>query len=545
MKVNNYISMLFLAGAAMIASCSQNEELGGDNPDALQGFQISVSDKGFADMDKGETRAVESGYATRFSNGDAIGVFAVKGDVVVEAIRNRQFTMEDGIWVLSDGGDDIEYKGSEFERMKFYAYYPYNKNVIFDPTAVTNPFEEYIKKWTIGADQGEGNYTKYDLMTSTGTVKGDRLKGQIAFDMKHEMALAVVKMPKLTYSFTNGGIDDYSMSIAAGSFTLNNAAATPYYQATTDTYRFLVNPNKEFLVKGTYTGVNEMEYEAKGTLESGTAKMYTIEDKSKINHTLQVGDYFCADGKIVSVDTDESNLPDNVIGIVCYVGNPQPSVTHPELYSAEIDALRRDFPACTHGIVLSTKNSLIKDDEQNDIVLQIFHSSKSGYYSDWFNSDEDWKDKFVGCNTEKDANKNDASKVFPALMGYNNTKILTMCYEGMGSTSTCDYVYDYIMAYRKAEAVPFGVTPWYLPSVMCWDQVAKNMNGINGSLQKVNGDKMVTSDLPVKNKATGHYWSSTQRSAVNQWTHSMGNGSFHVTCERASCAGYFRMMLAF
>ena len=36
MKVNNYISMLFLAGAAMIASCSQNEELGGDNPDALR-----------------------------------------------------------------------------------------------------------------------------------------------------------------------------------------------------------------------------------------------------------------------------------------------------------------------------------------------------------------------------------------------------------------------------------------------------------------------------------------------------------------------------
>ena len=113
----------------------------------------------------------------------------------------------------------------------------------------------------------------------------------------------------------------------------------------------------------------------------------------------------------------------------------------------------------------------------------MFHSSKAGYYSDWFNSDEDWKDKFVGCNTERDVNKNDASKVFPALMGYNNTKILTMCYEGMGSTSTCDYVYDYIMAYRKAEAVPSGVTPWYLPSVMCWDQVAKNMSGINSSLQ--------------------------------------------------------------
>ena len=406
-----------------------------------------------------------------------------------------------------------------------------------------DPFETYVNNWKIGSEQNEGNYTQYDLMTSTGSVQGDRLKGQIAFTMQHRMALAVVKMPNLTYSFTNGGIDDYLLPLAAGSFTVNNTQATPYYQESTNTYRFLVNPNKEFSIKGTYVGVSEMEYEAKGTLEGGTAKMYTIEDKSKINHTLQVGDYFCADGKIVSVDAEA--VPENVIGIVCYVGNSQPSVTHPELYSAEIDALRRDFPACTHGIVLSTKNSLVKDDEQNDIALQMFHSSKAGYYSDWFNSDEDWKDKFVGCNTERDVNKNDASKVFPALMGYNNTKILTMCYEGMGSISTCDYVYDYIMAYRKAEAVPSGVTPWYLPSVMCWDQVAKNMSGINSSLQKVNGDKMVTSDLPVNNKAAGHYWSSTQRSAVNQWTHSMGNGSFHVTCERASCAGYFRMMLAF
>ena len=540
MKVFNYISAFLLAGAAIIVSCSQNEEMEG--MEFSQNFQINVFDGGYQNIDAIGTRAAEKDYSTKFTAGDAIGVFAVKNGNVVEDISNRKFVMNDGIWELNDGGDAISYKANDFQKMTFYAYYPYNANVTFDPTKV-DPFETYVNNWKIGEEQNEGNYTQYDLMTSTGSVQGDRLKGQIAFTMQHRMALAVVKMPNLTYSFTNGGIDDYLLPLTAGSFTVNNTQATPYYQESTNTYRFLVNPNKEFSIKGTYTGVGEMEYEAKGTLEGGTAKMYTIEDKSKINHTLQVGDYFCADGKIVSVDAE--TVPENVIGIVCYVGNSQPSVTHPELYSAEIDALRRDFPACTHGIVLSIKNSLVKDDEQNDIALQMFHSSKAGYYSDWFNSDEDWKDKFVGCNTEKDANKNDASKVFPALMGYNNTKILTMCYEGMGSTSTCDYVYDYIMAYRKAEAVPSGVTPWYLPSVMCWDQVAKNMSGINSSLQKVNGDKMVTSDLPVNNKAAGHYWSSTQRSAVNQWTHSMGNGSFHVTCERASCAGYFRMMLAF
>lgn len=75
-------------------------------------------------------------------------------------------------------------------------------------------------------------------MTSTGSVQGDRLKGQIAFTMQHRMALAVVKMPKLTYSFTNGGIDDYLLPLAAGSFTVNNTQATPYYQESTNTYRF-------------------------------------------------------------------------------------------------------------------------------------------------------------------------------------------------------------------------------------------------------------------------------------------------------------------
>ena len=49
MKIYNYISMLFLAGAAIVASCSQNEELTGETPDSLQGFQISVSDEGFMD----------------------------------------------------------------------------------------------------------------------------------------------------------------------------------------------------------------------------------------------------------------------------------------------------------------------------------------------------------------------------------------------------------------------------------------------------------------------------------------------------------------
>ena len=520
MKIYNYISMLFLAGAAVVASCSQNEELTGETPDSLQGFQISVSDEGFMD-ESGKTRATENGYTTRFSNGDAIGIFAVRGETVVEDIKNRKFTLTDGYWELTDGGDPIEYKGSQFQRMTFYAYYPYNANVTFDPTKV-DPFETYVNNWKIGSEQNEGNYTQYDLMTSTGSVQGDRLKGQIAFTMQHRMALAVVKMPNLTYSFTNGGIDDYLLPLAAGSFTVNNTQATPYYQESTDTYRFLVNPNKEFSIKGTYTGVSEMEYEAKGTLEGGTAKMYTIEDKSKINHTLQVGDYFCADGKIVSVDAE--TVPENVIGIVCYVGNIQPSVTH-EAYTQ--DALRRDHPGCTHGLVVAMNYA-----EYNDSKTSVFSpQSRDYFYGNWFNSDDDWTGKFINTDTKTTDAEGVAALPF---LGYNHTELMI---NSPSWENACQAGVNFVQAYRTKVVVPNITSDWFLASLKELDLLFRLKSTINARLKAVGGDELLEGS---------RHWSNAERTGNTQivYQHNFSTGVINDK-RRNEGAGYFRMMLAF
>lgn len=526
MKIYNYISMLFLAGAVIVASCSQNEELGDENPDSLQGFQISVSDEGFIDMEAGRTRAVESGYTTRFSNGDAIGIFAVRGGVggtVVDEIKNRKFTLVDGYWELSDGGDPIEYKGSQFQKMTFYAYYPYNANVVFDP-AKDNPFEAYINNWTVGADQSEDNYTQYDLMTSIGSVKGDRLKGQIAFEMKHQMSLAVVKMPKLTYSFTNGGIDDYLLPLAAGAFTFNNASATPYYQESTDTYRFLINPNKEFSIKGTYTGVSEMEYEAKGTLEGGTAKMYTIEDKSKINHTLQIGDYFCADGKIVSVDAEA--VPENVIGIVCHVGNIQPSVTH-EAYTETQDALRRDHPSCTHGLIVAVNYA-----EYNESKTSVFSpQSRDYFYGTWFTGDEDWAGKFINTDTKTTDSEGVAALPF---LGYNNTELMI---NSPSWENACQAGVNFVQEYRTKVVVPNVTSDWFLTSLKELDLLFRLKSTINARLKTVGGDELIEDS---------RHWSNAERSGNTQivYQHNFFTGVINDK-QRNEGAGYFRMMLAF
>jgi len=514
--------MLFLAGAAVVASCSQNEELTGETPDSLQGFQISVSDEGFMD-ESGKTRATENGYTTRFSNGDAIGIFAVRGETVVEDIKNRKFTLTDGYWELTDGGDPIEYKGSQFQRMTFYAYYPYNANVTFDPTKV-DPFETYVNNWKIGSEQNEGNYTLYDLMTSTGSVQGDRLKGQIAFTMQHRMALAVVKMPNLTYSFTNGGIDDYLLPLAAGSFTVNNTQATPYYQESTDTYRFLVNPNKEFSIKGTYTGVSEMEYEAKGTLEGGTAKMYTIEDKSKINHTLQVGDYFCADGKIVSVDAE--TVPESVIGIVCYVGNIQPSVTH-EAYTETQDALRRDHPGCTHGLVVAMNYA-----EYNDSKTSVFSpQSRDYFYGNWFNSDDDWTGKFINTDTKTTDAEGVAALPF---LGYNHTELMI---NSPSWENACQAGVNFVQAYRTKVVAPNITSDWFLASLKELDLLFRLKSTINARLKAVGGDELLEGS---------RHWSNAERTGNTQivYQHNFSTGVINDK-RRNEGAGYFRMMLAF
>ena len=522
MKIYNYISMLFLAGAAVVASCSQNEELTGETPDSLQGFQISVSDEGFMD-ESGKTRATENGYTTRFSNGDAIGIFAVRGETVVEDIKNRKFTLTDGYWELTDGGDPIEYKGSQFQRMTFYAYYPYNANVTFDPTKV-DPFETYVNNWKIGDEQNEGNYTQYDLMTSTGSVQGDRLKGQIAFTMQHRMALAVVKMPNLTYRFTNGGIDDYLLPLAAGSFTVNNTQATPYYQESTDTYRFLVNPNKEFSIKGTYTGVSEMEYEAKGTLEGGTAKMYTIEDKSKINHTLQVGDYFCADGKIVSVDAE--TVPESVIGIVCYIGNIQPSVTH-EAYTETQDALRRDHPGCTHGLVVAMNYA-----EYNDSKTSVFSpQSRDYFYGNWFNSDDDWTGKFINTDTKTTDAEGVAALPF---LGYNHTELMI---NSPSWENACQAGVNFVQAYRTKVVAPNITSDWFLASLKELDLLFRLKSTINARLKAVGGDELLEGS---------RHWSNAERTGNTQivYQHNFSTGVINDK-RRNEGAGYFRMMLAF
>lgn len=440
-------------------------------------------------------------------------------------------------------GNPIEYDSELFKTITFYAYYPYQDNVAFNP-AVEDPFADFVANWQIAADQGGFKYTKSDLMTSTSQAEAGRLQGKVTFTMNHRMALAVFKMPKLVYDFTNGGLDDYSLDVAPKELLINDVETTPYYDAASGTYMALVKPETNYSISCTYQGTQEKMINPTGSLAGGKAKMYTIKDENnKLDYTLNIGDYLCADGNLVSVN--DGTVPDNAIGVVCYVGNPEPHVTHPNNYTETNDALYRDYPNCTHGLVLALKNA--RDGQWDGGAFNSTSSStRSPAYCDWLASDEEWNGLLVPCNTEANgALKNDPESMFPAFLGYNNTLVMTMCYEGKGPQNSCNNAYTYLMNYRNEVAVPSSVTPWYIPSVVCWNEVAKSSSVINKSISKLGEDKGEELVSVSSGTAKNHYWTSTQRNWATQWTHGIDGGRYTQASNKGSLAGHFRMMLAF
>lgn len=521
MKIYNNLSICALAGLLAFTSCTKEESLG--NGSTAQTFQISVSDMGFQGISDG--RAIDENFKTTFAKGDAIGMYGVENGQLVDGISNRKFTLnEKGVWDLD--GNPIEYDSERFKNITFYAYYPYQENVAFDPAA-EDPFAEFVGNWEIAADQGGSKYTKSDLMTSTSQAEAGRLQGKVTFTMNHRMALAVFKMPKLVYDFTNGGLDDYSLDVAPKELLINDVETTPYYDAASGTYMALVKPETNYSISCTYQGTQEKMINPTGSLAGGKAKMYTIKDENnKLDYTLNIGDYLCADGNLVSVN--DGTVPDNAIGVVCYVGNPQPHVTHPETNNNVNDALYRDYPNCTHGLVLALNNA-------NDVIDRF---SSKGLFSTWFTSDKDWSDKFIGCNT---GNSTSPIVMYPGYLGYNNTTLLTMCYE-RGTKDPCTTAYTNIISYRDRVSTPSASSVWFLPSLAELDLVYQNMNTLNKQILAAKGNDLIST---ANGSRSDFYWSSNERNDSFMWVHNMDGGTSFVNRRDNGTKGYFRMMLAF
>ena len=225
----------------MMCGCSSEESLNGSS-DAPR-LTLSVRDLGFASADGAKTRTTDDGTATSFSANDAIGIYITDGTNVKFA--NLKYTFDGTNWTNSAYGTALPYIASG----KYFAYYPYQdtynaSNVTAAATTADDFFATVISGWTPAADQStHDKYTAQDFMTAIGSVSDY----QFTFDMTHQMALAEMDFPQITYWQSTG----VYTGTTGEKYRFNDY--TPY-KISDGQYRLIINPATTASVGGTIYG---------------------------------------------------------------------------------------------------------------------------------------------------------------------------------------------------------------------------------------------------------------------------------------------------
>lgn len=532
MKQYKFLSTALLLAAMMAWSSCSNEDESLPVPSGAGGLVINVRDTGMENADPSVSRTItDLNYNTTFEFGDCIGLFAVKNNLILNDINNLKIEYTKEGW---QAVTELQYDGT-LKEATYYAYYPYDENLSIN-TVESDFFAALVAGWNLQTDQStKKNYAISDLMTSSGStvVKGDKGEFLIQLDMSHRMSLVVISLPGTEYKFTNPELQGTTYAVKPiGDVefyrgTIGNSNVIKPYRAEDGTYRMLVRPAESPDIIGV---LGNTKYEIKKSVATGKYKRFLVNGGSQvINYELKVGDYYCADGNLVSRDAGE--VPDDCIGIVYYVGNPQPSVLYKDNEALGVDeskdALRRDFPNCIHGLVYAVKRA-------NPTVSRFTSSSKFDYTST-FNGNAELSATYLWGQESK-------APTYNCILGYNNTEVLRVIENAVDMFTNLDSYVDVFPA-------PVVSSGWYLPSLEEMRTIFENNDIINSSLANIGGESLwiTESGYDVSNAAYLGYWTSTCRAKGYMYGSHDNNGAFAPRDGKSTKdgRGYFRFSLAF
>lgn len=455
MKIQNIYHLLQAALLLLLVSCTQEEFPAVQ--DKAQQLTISVTDGGYTSAVENmktrvETRAVENGYTTEFTEGDACGFYMVRGGKPVYS--NVKLTAEKdaatgGIMWKTDGTT----LAAGMDGESYYLYYPYQADMAgktatpAEGAVMTDAefFKPLIDGWQPGDDQStHAAYTASDLMTAGGSTTGTGNTIHLSFAMKHRMALAVIEMPKTVYKFIDANVPDYTVG-AEATFT---GTAKPLRMAD-GIYRYLVHSsmptiegsydegNREFTIttSASHPVVGEYKrYKVDGAAE--TIKNVTYAESG----IARIGDFYCTKnngttGYLIPKEADETTVQAaKVVGIVFQTDKSRIGAKEKEKLGGEGNV---------HGLVMAVKNIATRQA--------------------WglFGMDEG----LTTCRTKAD-NYNDIS-------GYGNCEHIRTNRGNFDSYPAFKAAYDY----NTTCPVPATTTGWYLPASGQWWDILQNLGG--------------------------------------------------------------------
>lgn len=536
MKIQNIYHLLQAALLLLLVSCTQEEFPAVQ--DKAQQLTISVTDGGYTSAVENmktrvETRAVENGYTTEFTEGDACGFYMVRGGKPVYS--NVKLTAEKdaatgGIMWKTDGTT----LAAGMDGESYYLYYPYQADMAgktatpAEGAVMTDAefFKPLIDGWQPGDDQStHAAYTASDLMTAGGSTTGTGNTIHLSFAMKHRMALAVIEMPKTVYKFIDANVPDYTVG-AEATFT---GTAMPLRMAD-GTYRYLVHSSMP-TIEGCYDGGNR-EFTITTSASHpvvGEYKRYKVDGAAETIKNVtyaesgiaRIGDFYCTKnngttGYLIPKEADETTVQAaKVVGIVFQTDKSRIGAKEKEKLGGEGNV---------HGLVMAVKNIATRQA--------------------WglFGMDEG----LTTCRTKAD-NYNDIS-------GYGNCEHIRTNRGNFDSYPAFKAAYDY----NTTCPVPATTTGWYLPASGQWWDILQNLGGcpaladvtqqtspdIAGEfLWKSQGDVPAALNKWMENIAVGDkdtfnnlvsFCSSSEHSKYHTWYWILNNFQGMVRCIWAS-----------
>ena len=536
MKIQNIYHLLQAALLLLLVSCTQEEFPAVQ--DKAQQLTISVTDGGYTSAVENmktrvETRAVENGYTTEFTEGDACGFYMVRGGKPVYS--NVKLTAEKdaatgGIMWKTDGTT----LAAGMDGESYYLYYPYQADMAgktatpAEGAVMTDAefFKPLIDGWQPGDDQStHAAYTASDLMTAGGSTTGTGNTIHLSFAMKHRMALAVIEMPKTVYKFIDANVPDYTVG-AEATFT---GTAKPLRMAD-GTYRYLVHSSMP-TIEGCYDGGNR-EFTITTSASHpvvGEYKRYKVDGAAETIKNVtyaesgiaRIGDFYCTKnngttGYLIPKEADETTVQAaKVVGIVFQTDKSRIGAKEKEKLGGEGNV---------HGLVMAVKNIATRQA--------------------WglFGMDEG----LTTCRTKAD-NYNDIS-------GYGNCEHIRTNRGNFDSYPAFKAAYDY----NTTCPVPATTTGWYLPASGQWWDILQTLGGcpaladvtqqtspdIAGEfLWKSQGDVPAALNKWMENIAVGDkdtfnnlvsFCSSSEHSKYHTWYWILNNFQGMVRCIWAS-----------
>ena len=389
MKLNNhpFRTAALLLLVMLAAACTKEDDFTA-SPDegtanAAPLLTITVTDGAYASAETPDndnipgTRAVERGYGTEFTKGDCIGLYVVE---MKNASGSRVFLHEnlclthDGTGWTLPAGTELTYQPPTGGEIIYLAYYPYQNDMAGKVNIdALNPngqgaearwfFSRLIERWQPATDQSTYEaYTASDLMVARGEVakRTDGTDGSVLnFTMEHQMPLAIIRLPttKYTYSETIDGTETKK------SYRLYSGLDAKAWLADDNTYRRIMKwyPTTNIGIEASYYNSSLERRIFRGTIKAdspGKYFLFTVDggEETETERVLQVGDFYMSDGTIIPNEHVTSTMPAAIqkecVGVVYAVGEEKVGG-----YKRNDHLLKRDYPNCTHGLVLALQNA--------------------------------------------------------------------------------------------------------------------------------------------------------------------------------------------